>query len=227
MTPCRRKRSVAAVLIVLLLCGAVLAHFTIVDRFSPALGALFALAPAAALALWLARRSRNRWTRGWRGAGIAAACAVAAAALWAEWGTLERNFTDVLFLEHAGGNLALAALFGRTLAAGREPLCTRFARMLHEELPPEVVAYTRAITVAWTAFFASLFALSAALYLSGHLAAWSMLATIASPILVVLMFLAEYAVRLRALPRWERIGILGGIRAFFRHFAAARFEALR
>ena len=220
MTAGRRQRSAAVLLAVLVLCGAVLAHFVIVDRFSPALGALLSLVPAAGFALWLARRSRHR-------VAIALGLAAAAAGLWLEWGALERNYANVLFLEHAGGNLLLAAVFGRTLVAGREPLCTSFARILHGALPPEVAAYTRAITIAWTAFFAALAALSAVLYFSGHLAAWSALATLASPALVVLMFLVEYAVRLRALPRWESAGILDGIRAFARHFAAARFEAPR
>jgi len=41
------------------------------------------------------------------------------------------------------------------------------------------------------------------------------------------MFVAEYGVRHRVLPNWERVGIFGGIRAFARHFQSARFEAPR
>jgi uncharacterized membrane protein len=207
-------------LVVLFLAGAVLAHFTIVDRFSPALGAALSLLPLSFLALLAARRSPHRtWT--------AAAVILVALALWAGWGTLERRFASVFFLEHAGGNALLAIVFGRTLAPGREPLCTRFARILHPTLPPEVQAYTRGITLAWTIFFTALASLSAALYLGGFLTAWSVLATMASPILVGLMFVVEYAVRLRALPNWERVGLLGGIRAFSRHFAAAPLETPR
>jgi uncharacterized membrane protein len=209
-----------AMLVVLSLAGAVLAHFAIVDRFSPLLGAVLSLIPLAFLALWAARRSRHRaWT--------AAAVALAALALWAGWGALERHFDSLFFVEHAGGNALLAVVFGRTLAAGREPLCTRFARILHPTLPPEVQAYTRGVTLAWTIFFASLAALSAALYLGGFLTAWSVLATMASPVLVGLMFVIEYAVRLRALPHWERVGLLGGIRAFSRHFAAPPLQTPR
>jgi uncharacterized membrane protein len=216
----RRSRPFRAVLVVLFLAGAVLAHFTIVDRFSPALGAALSLVPLSFLALWAARRSPHRaWT--------AAAVVLVAIALWAGWGMLERRFASVFFLEHAGGNALLAVVFGRTLAAGREPLCTRFARILHPTLPPEVQAYTRGITLAWTIFFAALASLSAALYLGGFLTAWSALATMGSPILVGLMFVVEYAVRLRALPNWERVGLLGGIRAFSRHFAAAPLQTPR
>jgi len=215
-----RGRSLRAMLVVLSLAGAILAHFTIVDRFSPLLGAVLSLVPLSFLALWAVRRSAHRaWT--------VAAVTLAAAGLWAGWGSLERHFDSVFFLEHAGGNALLAVVFGRTLAAGREPLCTRFARILHPTLPPEVVAYTRGVTLAWTIFFAALASLSAALYLGGYLTAWSVLATMASPILVGLMFVVEYAVRLRALPHWERVGLLGGIRAFSRHFAAAPLETPR
>jgi len=214
VTAGRRALPMRAVLVFLSICGAVLLHFTIVERFSPALGAALSLVPAALVAASIGRRSRHRewWV---------AAAAIAAVALWAGWGSLERNFASVFFLEHAGGNLLLAFVFGRTLAAGREPICTRFARILHGSLPPEVVEYTRRITLAWTIFFATLATLSAGLYLGGFLAAWSLFATMLSPVLVGLMFVVEYAVRLRALPHWERVGVLGGIRAFSRHFAAA------
>jgi uncharacterized membrane protein len=215
-----RRRPLRAMLVVLFLVGAVLAHFTIVDRFSPALGAALSLVPLSFVALWAARRSPNRaWT--------AVAVLLVAAALWAGWGMLERQFASLFFVEHAGGNALLAVVFGRTLASGREPLCTRFARIMHPTLPPEVVAYTRGVTLAWTIFFATLAALSAALYLGGFLTAWSALATMASPVLVGLMFVVEYAVRLRALPHWERVGLLGGIRAFSRHFAAAPLQTPR
>jgi len=217
VTAGRRALPMRAVLVFLSICAAVLLHFTIVERFSPALGAALSIVPAALVAVSIGRRSRHRvW---WWGAA-----AIAAVALWAGWGSLERNFAAVFFLEHAGGNLLLAFVFGRTLAAGREPLCTRFARILHRSLPPEVVEYTRRVTLAWTIFFATLATLSAGLYLGGFLAAWSALATMLSPVLVGLMFVVEYAVRLRALPNWERVGVLGGIRAFSRHFAAAPLE---
>lgn len=227
MTAGRRRRSVRAVLVILSIGAAVLAHFTIVDRLPSALGAGLSLVPVALLLSWALRRSP--W-RGWIFLGLVGA----AAAVWAcrdelssGWAALERNFASLFFIEHVGVNLALAFVFGRTLAAGREPLCTRFARLLHGPLPPEVVAYTRGVTMAWTVFFIGLATASAALYLGGHREAWSMLATLLSPVLLGFMFVAEYAVRLRVLPHWERTGIFGAIRAASRHFAAARLETPR
>ncbi len=215
MTGGRRAVPWRAVLVFLCVCGAVLAHFAIVGRFTPALGAALSLAPAALLAAWAARRSRHReWA--------IAAIALAALALWAGWSSLERHFASVFYLEHAGGNLVLALVFGRTLAPRREPLCTRFARIVHGGvLPPRVDEYTRRVTAAWTLFFSALAALSTALYFGGWLEAWSLFATIVSPVLVALMFAVEYAVRLHALPGVERVGLLAGIRAFSRHFAAS------
>ena len=72
-----------------------------------------------------------------------------------------------------------------------------------------------------------MFVLSCMLYLAGDLAAWSLFANIASPVLVAAMFVVEYLVRYRVLPNWERTGVLGGIRAFARHFATAQLEAPR
>ena len=214
MTGGRRAVPWRAVLVFVSVCAAVLAHFAILGSVTPALGAALSLVPAALLAFWIARRSAHR---GW----AIAAIALAVLALGVDWRGLERHFPSVIYAEHAGVNLALAFLFGRTLAPGREPLCTRFARTLHGGvLPPGVAEYTRRVTAAWSLFFAALCALSTTLYFGGWLEAWSLLATILSPVLVALMFAVEYAIRLRALPDVERVGVLGGIRAFSRHFAA-------
>jgi uncharacterized membrane protein len=206
----RLRRALVALVVAVSVSFAVAAHFTIIGGNTPGLGALLSLVPLALVAAWAARRIRRP---------LALAALVAAALIaWIGWGELERHFPDVFFLEHAGVNLVLAIVFGRTLAAGREPLCTRFARLLHGTLPPAVVDYSRRVTVAWTVFFATLFAASCLFYFSGLLAAWSLLANILSPILVAAMFGVEYVVRHRVLPDWERVGVLGGIRAFARHF---------
>lgn len=219
MTPVPRKRRFVAFAVVVSGIGIVLAYLSLRDTH-PALGATLSLVPPAALALSAVRRSA-------RGAWLWIGVAAIAAVLLAGFELAERHFAGVFLVDHAGVNLALAFAFGRTLAAGQEPLCTRFARMIHGALPSEVERYTRGVTVAWTVFFLAVVALSLILYFGGYHEAWSLLATVASPVLLALMFLVEYAVRLRVLPHWERIGILGGIRAFSRHFAAARAQAPR
>jgi uncharacterized membrane protein len=194
---------------------AVLAHAALVEGTPPAVGAAVSAVPILLLLVLGARRKRH--------AGLLVfALATAGLALWLSWGALERHFPDLLFLEHAGTNLALAVIFGRTLAAGRESLITTFARLVHGDLPPEVERYTRRVTLAWTIFFAALISVSCALYLSGERAAWSVFANFATPLGVGAMFAIEYFVRHRVLPDWERVGIMGGVRAFSRHFSQAR-----
>jgi uncharacterized membrane protein len=218
--PGHRRRTVIALAVVLALASAVAAHYAIVTARSPTLGALLSLVPLAALGIAFARRAQHR-------ALVIAAMALAVIAIGLGWGMLERNFAHLFFVEHAGANLFLAVMFGRTLAAGREPLCTRFARLLQGTLDDDERLYTRRVTLAWTLFFATIFTLSCALYLGGFLAEWSFLANIASPLLVAAMFVVEYAIRLRVLPGHVRTGVLGGIRAFSRHVDTARFEAPR
>jgi uncharacterized membrane protein len=209
-----QRRGAIALAVALSVGAAVLAHYAIVQAQSPTLGALLSLLPVLGLALVAMRRSRQRVL-------VFAAMGLGAVALWLGWGLLERHFTNLFFIEHAGMNLLLGVTFGRTLLGAHEPLCTRFARIIHGTLEPDVVRYTRRVTLAWTLFFFALFTLSCVLYLGHFLAAWSFLANIASPLLIATMFAVEYAIRIRALPGHKRIGILGSFRAFSRHFAQA------
>lgn len=209
----RPRRGGTALAVLLSIAFLAVAHAALADRLPARVGAIASLVPLALFTSWLARRSRARL------AAVVAAWALAIPALLA-WGELDANFAHLFFAEHAGTNLALAIVFGRTLLGGREPLVTTFARIVHGAVPPEVERYTRKVTVAWTALFACLFAASCALYLGGWREAWSLFANVATPLLVVSMFVVEYAVRLRTLPHWERVGILGGVRAFSRHFTA-------
>jgi uncharacterized membrane protein len=215
-----RARLQVVVVVVLSVSFALLAHAALVDGIPPTVGALLSLVPAALIAFWLVIRTRHRIV-------AAVALPVLAAGLWLGWPQLERHFPDLFFLQHAGINLVLGIVFGRTLFGGREPLVTTFARLVHGTLPSEVERYSRQVTVAWTLFFLTLFVASCALYLARELAAWSFLANIASPVLIAAMFVAEYSIRHRVLPDWERVGIFGGVRAFARHFQSARFEAPR
>ena len=215
MTPAAGGRAWIVLGIALSVAFAVLAHAALVQGVSPAVGAVLSLVPLTLLALWAARRARRR-------EAVIAVAVAAAIALWLGWALLERHCPDLLFVEHAATNLALGLLFGRTLLAGREPLVSTFARVVHGRLPPEVARYTRRVTLAWTIFFALLFAASCVLYLAHLREAWSVLANFVTPVGVAAMFAVEIFVRHRVLPPdWERVGIVGSVRAFSRHFSQA------
>jgi uncharacterized membrane protein len=191
---------------------AFLAHRALSDTQSPGYGVLVATIPLVVIVVALARRA---------GAVVALVLValLAAGAWWIGLGGLERHARDVFFVEHAGMMLALAILFGRTLLPGAEPLCTRFARLVHGSLDADAVIYTRRLTATWSAFFALIFAASCALYAAQWIDLWSLLANVLTPLLVALLFVAEYAVRRHALPHHGRVGILAAVHAFRRHMA--------
>ena len=93
-------------------------------------------------------------------------------------------------------DLALCWLFGRTLRRGAEPLITTFARHAHGGvLPPDLPAYTRRVTLAWTLLFAAMAVTAAWLAAFGPLRAWTLFVYAASPALVAALFLGEFAWR--------------------------------
>ena len=217
MTPGRR--GLVALAVVAAVAFAVAAHLALVEGFPPAMGALLCLVPLTGLVLWGVKRMRHRVL-------VLLAIVAIAALLWRHWSLLEAHFPDVFFVEHVTANLILATLFGRTLRAGHEPLVTNLARIVHGGMTPRLARYTRGVTIAWTAFFLAMAATSTLLYAAELRAAWSLLANGLTPLLVGAMFVVEYGIRHRVMPDLERIGVLGGFRAFSRHFAA-RAEAPR
>jgi uncharacterized membrane protein len=189
-----------------------LAHYsaaTSAAAASPSLGIAAALTPPLTILLWLGWHSQRRVV-------ALALWGALGALLWAFRGVLEHNLTWVYFIQHAGTNVMLAAAFGQTLARGRQPLCTRMAEAVRGSLCPEVVRYTRQITLAWTLFFLAIALASTVLFLWARIGVWSEFANLLWIPLILLMFAAEYQVRLRRLPQLEHRGIMDGIRAFRR-----------
>ncbi len=216
----RTRTALMAVAVALVaIPGAFLAHYAIARAGSPTLGALVATFPLAAIAFFALRRPGAGGPRTW------IALAAGALALYVLWGAVESHFQTLYFLEHAGTNLLLGIMFGRTLSGSAEPLCTRFARIVHGSLTPDVARYSRQVTVAWTVFFLGLTIASCTLYLGGFLAAWSVLANFLTLPLVALMFVVEFAVRRRVVKQVNPGHILDGITAFWRHSDTTRFQA--
>ncbi|KWK11434.1 hypothetical protein [Burkholderia stagnalis] len=183
------------------------AHYAAATPGAHALGLAMALVPPLLLALGAAWRSPRR-------AWLVPAWTLAAAALWAAREPLARHFGWGLYLEHLSFNIAMALLFGRTLAAGRVPLCTQFATLIHGTATPPVARYTRQITVAWTLFFVATAAVSTLLFATASIVAWSTFANYLSLPLVAVMFAAEHACRRFALPHEPRPRMLDAVRAY-------------
>ena len=173
------------------------------------LGALLSIAPVVLIALICAWRSRARVL-------MLSAVALLCAGLWLAWPLLVQHYNVVYWLQHAGMQLLLLAVFGRTLLPGVTPLCTRYARAVHAPhiLSPQHERYARHVTVAWTLFFAVMAAVSSMLFFLAPLDVWSIFANFMTLPLVILMFVAEYVVRHRLLPQIPRVDILAAVRAF-------------
>ncbi|MDP2057895.1 MAG: hypothetical protein Q8K35_09085, partial [Thiobacillus sp.] len=133
---------------------------------------------------------------------------------------LERNFSWVYFLQHAGTYAMLAAVFGVTLANGRQALCTRFAEAVHGSLTPEEVRYSRQVTLAWMLFFLAISLISSVLFFFVSIEVWSVFANFLSFPLILLMFAVEYLVRLRKLPQQKKHSIMDGMLAYWKTPAA-------
>lgn len=192
---------------VLVISYPLLAHYTNESAQRGNLGALVAIAPVVLIALVLAWRSPRRRL-------MLGVLVLLCLALWSWWPALEHHYGVVYWLQHAGMQLVLCIIFGRTLVAGRQPLCTRFADAVHGPLTPRHEIYARQVTVAWTLFFAAMMLVSTALFFLAPLATWSVFANFMTLPLVALMFIVEYRVRRRVLPDLPNPHILDAVRAF-------------
>ncbi len=184
-----------------------LAHYTNESAHGGKLGALVAIAPVLLIAGALAWRSERRFI-------MLAALMLACVALWLGWPVLERHFGLVYWLQNMAMQLILFMTFARTLIAGRQPLCTRFAEALHAPMTPQHVIYTRQVTLAWSLFFAAMALVSTLLFFLAPLATWSVFANFLTLPLVALMFIVEYGVRRQVLPEMKNMHILDAVRAF-------------
>ncbi len=149
------------------------------------------------------------------------------------------GFVTASALMHWSIYASLLATFGLTLRRGREPLITGMARRLNGEAAgeaageadDELAAYTRNVTIAWSVFFAAQLMLSVTLFCFAPLVVWSFFVNVLDIPLVVTMFAAEYAVRLRCLrhpPRHSLAVIFnmvsGAVRAAREHPAGPKAQ---
>lgn len=197
-----------------LLSAAVVAVYAVIAHYSSAndgqvgsWAAVVALAPVVLAAAGFARRNTY-------GILIWLAAAVAAGLLAWAWPWLQRHVAWLYFLQHIGANGALCLLFGVTLIAPRQPLCTVIAGIVHPRMTPLVARYTRQVTVAWTVFFAAMVAVSVILFAFAPVEVWSVFANLLTFPLVGLMFVVENEVRKRLIPPEDRVGLVEAATAF-------------
>lgn len=208
-TPAQLLRGLA--IVALLVAWAVLAHVGTAGEGSPDISVLLGVSPiiaAVGLLLW-----RTRHPLPAVGGNVLLLGAIA----WL-WPTLRENVPLVFFIQHAGANLALATLFGRSLLGGGEALITQLDRAVHPGPTSERKRrYTRQATLAWTLFFLSNALISAVLWLFAPQATWSVFANLLSMPLLAGMFVAEHIWRMFALPPEERPSLAQVVRAYRVH----------
>jgi uncharacterized membrane protein len=153
----------------------------------------------------------------WRGGQrvLALACAVAGLLLAAHaaiGGVVPARW--LYLAQHAGIHLCLAAWFGSTLRAGREPLITRMARKVHSSFTLAMASYTRNVTLVWTLYFTGMAVASVGLFLAADFRHWSLLANLLTPVLTVALFVGEYLLRYRLHPEFERVSLQRALQAY-------------
>ena len=183
----------------------------------PRLAVVVGLLPMLAVGLGMAWRARRRLP-------ALALWAALAAALLRHLEQLRDHAALLYFVQHVGAMATLALTFGATLWSGHErALCSRIARLcITGDIGDDYFRYTWRVTLAWTLLFVVLGCASVTLFASGRLAWWSLLANVATPLLVGAMFVVEYAVRVRVLPGRPHMGIAATVRGWQRWRAGAR-----
>jgi len=122
--------------------------------------------------------------------------------------------------QHVAVHGALAALFGLTLRPGQEALVTALARRVHGSLTPGMAAYSRKVTIAWSAYFVLMATISIGLFLFAPFEAWALFANLLTPLAMVLLFVGEFLLRYRLHPEFERATLADQMNAYSRRRAA-------
>ena len=191
----------------LIVTYAVLVHYVNASGQASMLGAMLAVAPVIAISLTMALNSSSR------PAGLVL-LGMTCIASWAGWSLIEHHAGFIFWIQDVSLMLVLFMTFGRTLLAGRKPLCVSFAEMIHGPLEPSHEHYARQVTWAWVVFFGMMALTSTLLFFLAPLAIWSIFVNFLTLPLVALMFIIEFWVRRYAIPDIPSGHILDAVRAY-------------
>lgn len=204
VSPWPRLLQLAAIA-ALLIAYAALSHYSASTPDVKGLGAALSVAPVLLVALILAWR--------WTGPLTALLIGLALGALlYGYWPSVERNYQWSDLVQQCGVYGLVALSFARSLGKGRVPLCTQLAEKMHGALTPAEITYTRRATEVWAVFYVALAAAILILFFDASPRVWSLFVNFATFGLILLLGIADHAIRVRVLPRHPRGGMLAIIR---------------
>lgn len=214
------------VIVVLIAAYALISHFALVLPGGKVMAAGLAVTIPACTLVWFIFQWLKKWlfqntnTQNTTlnlfkvGAAIGVVLVVVLAPLSWVWPLVLANPDNLYFAQHIGTNALLAWVFGHTLMSGAIPLVVRFAKMVHKEMPAEIEAYARKVTVAWTIFFIVTCMVSFVLFISAPLFVWSAFAVLLQWPSVVAFFVGEYVLRKILFKNFEHASLKQGFEAY-------------
>lgn len=167
----------------------------------------------ALILVWATAMLRGAERRGIHAAIVAVVC-LAAAGLFVAVPTLDMQ--AVLIAPPLCGYLLTSAVFAYSLLPDKEPLITRFCRMMRQgELPDGLEAYARMLTWAWAILPAFLAVTAMGIYAAFGLNAWSWASNVVNPALLVSFYVGEHVFRGLCLPHLGTPSILKTVEVMF------------
>lgn len=109
----------------------------------------------------------------------------------------------VLYLPPILMNTSLFILFSQSLSVGNTPIITRYAELIRDDMPVEVIRYTRRVTQLWAVCFALLTLESILLAVFAPIDIWSLFNNILNYVFILTLFVAEYIFRYHFLSHLE------------------------
>jgi uncharacterized membrane protein len=197
----RFQRRVLAAVAALVIGYAALSQYSASSPSAQGLAAGLSVAPPVLIGLILVWR----WTR-WLWALLAAAAVCAL--LYRYWPAIARNYQWADLAQQCGLYGLVALSFARSLSGGRVPLCTQLTGKMYGALTPAEIAYTRSATAVWMGFYGLLTFAIGIVFFAASLRVWSLFVNFGAFALMMLMGMADHALRRRVLPRHPRSGIL-------------------